>query len=69
MKAFARFRYEFADNSVFHLNTVSAQQYIIRLLKEVGFQRITTYGDFKESSKHDNPDFYIHIAEKNYIED
>lgn len=65
----ARFRYEFPDESVFHLNMFPLrEQYMRRLLKEVGFQKVTTYGDFQETHKTDNPDFFIHIAEKNYKE-
>ena len=39
-----------------------------RLLREVGFQRITTYGDFKETYREAEPDFFVHVAEKRYIE-
>jgi len=63
----ARFRYEFPDESVFHLNMFPLRvQYVKRLLKEVGFQKITTYGDFHETHATENPDFFIHIAEKKY---
>lgn len=63
----ARFRYEFPDNSVFHLNMYPLRkQYVRALMTEVGFQRITTYGDFKETHRHDDPDFFIHVAEKKY---
>jgi len=61
----ARFRYEFPDNSVFHLNMYPLRKkYLRNLMKEVGFQRITTYGDFKETYRHEEPDFFIHVAEK-----
>lgn len=63
----ARFRYEFHDGEVFHLNMFPLRvEYVKQLLKEVGFQRITTYGDFQETPRSENPDFYIHIAEKKY---
>lgn len=63
----ARFRYEFPDKSVFHLNMFPLRAaYMQKLLKEVGFQRVTTYGDFKETYHQDEPDFLIHIAEKTY---
>ena len=66
----ARFRYEFPDESVFHLNMFPLrEQYVYRLLKEVGFQNIITYGDFEETYKTDTPDFFIHIAEKEYLND
>jgi len=36
--------------------------YVRTLIKEVGFQHITTYGDFQKNFSHDEPD--IHVAEK-----
>ncbi len=36
-------------------------------MTEVGFQRINTYADFQETYKADDPDFFIHIAEKEYM--
>lgn len=63
----ARFRYEFKDGEVYHLNMFPLrEQYMKRLLSEVGFQTVNSYGDFQESHKTDNPDFYVHIAEKTY---
>ncbi|MCA9417360.1 MAG: SAM-dependent methyltransferase, partial [Candidatus Omnitrophica bacterium] len=63
----ARFKYEFPDQSEFHLNMFPLRKdYVRKLMTEVGFQTITTYGDFKETYKHDDPDFYIHVAEKKY---
>ncbi|MEQ9437817.1 MAG: class I SAM-dependent methyltransferase [Cyclobacteriaceae bacterium] len=65
----ARFRYEFPDDSVFHLNMFPLRvEYVRNLLKEVGFQTIHTFGDFEETYKTDTPDFYIHIAEKRYVD-
>ena len=62
-----RFRYEFPDKSVFHLNMYPLRkEYVRNLMLKVGFQRITTYGDFQETNRHDDPDFFIHIAEKKY---
>ena len=64
----ARFRYEFPDKSVFHLNMFPLRKNYVRdLLRQVGFQKITTYGDFQETYKQNEPDFFIHIAEKSYI--
>lgn len=64
-----RFRYEFPDESVYHLNMCPLRKnYVSNLLREVGFQKITTYGDFQETHKTETPDFFIHIAEKNYLE-
>lgn len=44
------------------------KNYTRRLLYEVGFQHVTTYGDFKETYRDDEPDFFIHVAEKLYVE-
>ncbi len=63
----ARFRYEFADKSAFHLNMFPLRKdYVRKLMGEVGFQTITTYGDFQETYHQDDPDFFVHIAEKRY---
>ncbi len=34
-----------------------------------GFQRVDTYGDFQETCADEKPDFFIHVAEKLYVED
>src|SRR5690606_8818412 len=39
------------------------------LMREVGFQRIETYGDFQETYSEHEPDFFIHVAEKAYRRD
>lgn len=65
----ARFRYEFPDQSVYHLNMFPLRkEYLRNLLKEAGYQRITTYGDFQETYHHEEPDFFVHVAEKHYID-
>lgn len=65
----ARFRYEFKDGSFFHLNMFPLREkYITRLLTEVGFQDVETFGDFQETHQTQDPDFYIHIANKAYRE-
>ena len=62
-----RFRYEFPDKSAYHLNMYPLRtKYVCDLLRDVGFQRVTTYGDFQETYKTSEPDFFIHIAEKTY---
>ena len=43
--------------------------YTRRLLHEVGFQRIETYGDVQETYLDDEPDFFVHVAEWAYRED
>ena len=64
-----RFRYSFPDGSVFHLNMFPLRTaYTRNLMREVGFQKIKTYGDFQETYKDHEPDFFIHIAEKEYLD-
>jgi SAM-dependent methyltransferase len=66
----ARFCYEFPDGSQYHLNMFPLRcEYLRRLMHEVGFQRIDTFGDFQETYQDDDPDFYVHIAEKQYREE
>jgi hypothetical protein len=66
-KGLARFKYSFSDKSEFHLNMFPLRsEYLRRLMKEVGFQRIQTYGDFQETYRQEEPDFFIHVAEKEY---
>jgi SAM-dependent methyltransferase len=63
----ARFRYTFPDKEIFHLNMFPLRkEYTRRLMNEVGFQQVKTYGDFQETHKVDDPDFYVHVAEKLY---
>ncbi len=63
----ARFRYSFPDGSKYHLNMYPLRKkYTRRLMHEVGFQHIETYGDFMETFKADEPDFLVHVAEKTY---
>lgn len=64
----ARFRYAFPDGSEYKLNMFPLRKnYTRQLLKEAGFQRIHTYGDFQETYQDTEPDFFIHVAEKEYI--
>lgn len=66
----ARFRYEFPDKSVYHLNMFPLRRsYVERLMFEVGFQRVQTFADFQECHQQEDPDFYIHIADKKYKEE
>ena len=63
----ARFRYEFPGNEVYHLNMFPLRKdYVHDLMHQVGFQSVTTYGDFQSSFKEEDPDFFIHVAEKAY---
>ncbi|WP_433873358.1 methyltransferase domain-containing protein [Saccharopolyspora sp. CA-218241] len=66
----ARFKYTFPDKSEFYLNMYPLRKnYVRRLMREVGFQRIDTYGDFQETYHDAEPDFFIHVAEKRYRPD
>jgi hypothetical protein len=63
----ARFKYSFQDGSTFHLNMFPLRKrYVQGLMREVGFQRVDTYGDFQETYRESEPDFFIHVAEKEY---
>lgn len=63
----ARFKYTFADKSEYHLNMFPLRKnYMRRLMREVGFQDIETFGDFKETYHDEEPDFFIHVADKRY---
>lgn len=64
----ARFRYEFtSDKSVYHLNMFPLRKdYVKGLMRDVGFQSISTYADFQETHRSKDPDFFIHVAEKKY---
>lgn len=60
-----RFRYKFNDGSIHHLNLFPLRkEYTSSLMSNAGFQNIKTYGDFQETYKTHDPDFFIHVAEK-----
>jgi len=66
----ARFRYRFPDNSEYHLNMYPLRKdYVRKLMNQVGFQQVKTYADFQETHRVEDPDFYVHIAEKMYKDD
>ena len=63
----ARFRYRFPDNSEYHLNMFPLRKnYVRKLMGEVGFQQVKTYADFQETHRVEDPDFFVHTAEKRY---
>lgn len=63
----ARFKYSFPDGSDYFLNMFPLRKaYTERLMLEVGFQKVKTYADFQETYRTEDPDFFIHIAEKAY---
>ncbi len=64
----ARFKYKFPDGSQFTLNMFPLRKnYVRRLMREAGFERVRTYGDFQETYQDNEPDFFIHIAEKSVL--
>lgn len=66
----ARFRYSFPDGSTYHLNMFPLRkQYVRDLAQQVGFQSIETYGDFQETFRDAEPDFFVHVAEKSFLAD
>jgi len=63
-----RMRYSFPDGSSYTLNMFPIRKnYLRRLLSEAGFERVRTYGDFQETYAEDDPDFFIHVAEKSAL--
>lgn len=63
----ARFEYAFEDGSKHHLNMFPLRKdYVRSLISDAGFQKIETFGDFQETYKDEDPDFYVHIAHKDY---
>ena len=64
-----RMKYSFPDGSDYTLNLCPIRKnYTRRLLNEAGFQRVRTFGDFQDTYADDEPDFFVHIAEKS-VED
>jgi SAM-dependent methyltransferase len=62
-----RFKYDFPDDTTFYLNMFPLRKkYLKNLMLEVGFQSVETYGDFQETYKETEPDFFTHVAEKEY---
>ncbi|EAV43187.1 putative glycine-sarcosine methyltransferase [Stappia aggregata IAM 12614] len=65
----ARFKYSFPDGAEYTLNMCPIRKnYMRRLLSEAGFERVRTYGDFQETFAENDPDFFIHIAEKSSLQ-
>ena len=63
----ARFQYAFEDGSTYHLNMFPLRRdYTRRLMHEVGFQKVHTFGDFESDYEEADPDFLVHICEKHY---
>lgn len=63
-----RMKYSFPDGSEYTLNMCPIRKnYVRRLMSEAGFERVRTYGDFQETYAEDDPDFFIHVAEKSAL--
>ena len=63
-----RFKYSFPDGIDYTLNLSPIRKnYMRKLLGEAGFQRVRTYGDFQDTFAEDEPDFFIHVAEKSAL--
>lgn len=63
----ARFEYTFEDGAIHHLNMFPLRKdYLRGLISDAGFQKVDTFGDFQSSYKDTDPDFYVHIAHKDY---
>lgn len=63
-----RMVYSFPDGAEYTLNLCPIRKnYMRRLLKEAGFERVRTYGDFQDTYAEDDPDFFIHVAEKSAL--
>lgn len=63
-----RFKYCFPDGSEYTLNLCPIRKnYVRRLLTEAGFERVRTYGDFQETYAEEDPDFFVHVAEKSSL--
>ncbi len=63
----ARFRYSFPDGSEYKLNMFPLRKnYVRNLLSQAGFQKVRTYGDFQKTFQENEPDFFVHVAEKEY---
>lgn len=66
----ARFEYAYEDGSKYHLNMFPLRRnYLCELIKDAGFQKIETFGDFQEDYQDREVDFFVHIAHKDYDTD
>jgi SAM-dependent methyltransferase len=61
----ARFKYTFLDGGEYRLNMFPLRKsYVLQLIREAGFDVVRSYGDFQETYRENDPDFFIHVAEK-----
>lgn len=67
----ARFKYTFPGDETYYLNMFPLRRdYVHKLMSDVGFQHVESYGDFQSTGdgSGDEPDFFIHVVEKAYRE-
>lgn len=63
-----RFKYDFSDGSVYHLNMFPLRRkYLRKLMRNVGFQHIDTFADYQETGNDEDPDYWTHVVEKVYV--
>jgi sarcosine/dimethylglycine N-methyltransferase len=63
-----RFEYSFPDDTSYTLNLCPIRKnYMRKLLREGGFERIRTYGDFESAYSDKDADFFVHVAEKSVL--
>lgn len=63
-----RFKYSFPDDSSYTLNMFPLRKnYMRKLLREAGFERVHTFGDFEADFEDHEPDFLVHVAEKTVV--
>ncbi len=68
-ESLARFKYQFGDGEEFYLNMFPLRvNYVRELMRQVGFQSVITYGDFQQDYTDGEPDFFVHVASKRYLE-
>jgi SAM-dependent methyltransferase len=65
-ESLARFEYAYEDGEKYYLNMFPLRlNYFCKLINEAGFQKIKTFGDFKETYQKSDVDFFVHIIHKN----
>ena len=61
----ARFKYTFPDGGEYTLNMFPLRKnYVLRLMREAGFDDVRTYGDFQETYRESEAEFFVHVAQK-----
>ncbi|ODR00840.1 SAM-dependent methyltransferase [Mycobacterium intermedium] len=66
----ARFKYTFPDAREYTLNMFPLRKnYVRQLIRDAGFERTRTYGDFQETYQERDTEFFIHVARKSTTTD